>query len=360
MTGDNKRDFAALTDAERDQLIERAEPLRASVPGVVNMATVLPERVEWLWRGRIPFGALTIIEGDPGTGKSTLTLDIAARLSNGTSMPITGEAHEPATALLLSAEDDPARTIQPRLRAAGADLELCELYVGEGDGLPEIPRDVGKIGELVRLYSARLVLIDPLAAYLGDEINSHRNQHIRRALAPMATLAVETGAAIVLVRHLNKGSGGPAIYRGGGSIGIIGAARTAHVVAKHPDDDNRRVIACVKNNLARAPRAVSFDIDDRGETSAIRWGEETDISADSIVGSENVGSPGRRREEASEFARVALQDGPIASKEFEARAHEAGVSKATLRRACDDLGVGREKRGTAWFAVPPPAPWGST
>lgn|GEM_PF-3456641 len=253
--------LSALADAA-----ERREASAASAPGpvIVRLADVEPGRaVEWLWRGHVPRGTVTIFEGDPGLGKSALTCDLAARVSTGAPMP-DGTPGVVGGAVILSAEDSLRDVIRPRLEAAGADLErvvaLAAIRTAEGERLPELPLDLGALERAIVESSAVLVVIDPLMAYLGVEVNSWRDQDVRRALAPLAALAERAGCAVVIIRHLNKGAGGSAIYRGGGSIGIVGAARAAFVVAKDPDDATARVLAPVKCNLAAPPASRTFRV----------------------------------------------------------------------------------------------------
>lgn len=241
----------------------------------VRLSQVEEERLYWLWRGRIPLGAITLLDGDPGLGKSLLTLDLAARVSTGREMPdgtpgVEGEG--PQRVLLFSAEDDPARTILPRLRAAGADLDLVELGQGawtQRTGKKSLehrnfllPRDVEVLQwKLEEDSNPLLVIIDPLMAFLEGRVNSWRDQDVRAALAPLAKIAQKSWAAIVIVRHLNKAAGASAIYRGGGSIGIIGAARSGLLVAKSPDDpEHERVLASVKSNLGPPMPSMRYQV----------------------------------------------------------------------------------------------------
>src|SRR5262249_22263555 len=191
-------------------------------PVLVRMDTVLPKPVSWLWTGWIPRGALTILDGDPGLGKSTITIDLAARTSRGWLMPPGPgpvEGAEGAGVLLLKAEDDPARTIRPRLDAAGADPSMVFSFeavrVAGEDHPPVLPWDLEMVEGLIREHEIVLVVIDPFLAYLGGEFDAHKDQDVRRCLHRLMALAQRTGAAIVLVRHLNKLNHSVALYRGG-------------------------------------------------------------------------------------------------------------------------------------------------
>ena len=195
------------------------------------------ETVEWVWPGRIPAGKLTVIEGDPATAKSTMTLDLAARVTRGSTWPDGEAGRSPASVLLLSAEDGWGDTIRPRLEAAGADLDRCICVAArevDGEHGPVLrpvvlPEDVGWIVRLIDESAAAMVIIDVLAAYLSDRIDSHKDQSVRRLLVLLGSAAARTRAGVILIRHHNKTPGGPPLY---------------------PDDADHRLMATVKSNLA--------------------------------------------------------------------------------------------------------------
>ena len=263
------------------------KPMLESEPVGRLLDSVESEQVSWLWPGRIPRGKLTLIDGDPGTGKSAMTMDLAARVSVGRTFP-DDSLCERGGVVLLSAEDGLPDTIRPRLEAAGADLgsilSLATIADGDSERLLSIPEDLGIIKRGIERVDAQLVIVDPLMAFLSGAVNSHRDQDVRRALAPLAKLAEETGAAVVVVRHLNKGSDGNALYRGGGSIGIIGAARSALLVAKHPEDDRKRVLANLKSNLAGAAGSLAFTLDGAANGAVrVEWQGETPLDASALL-----------------------------------------------------------------------------
>lgn len=262
----------------------------AQVPSPVGklLSDVEPENVEWLWPGRIPIGKITLIEGDPDKGKSSLTTDLAARVSVGREWP-NGAPCQAAGVVICNAEDGVADTIRPRLDAAGGDaskvLALATVPDGEsGERLLSIPEDLQIFQHGIERVGARLVIVDPLMAFLSGDVNSHRDQDVRRALAPLAKLADNTGVAVVVVRHLNKASGGSPLYRGGGSIGIVGAARSALLVAEHPEEEDRRILARVKGNLAKAVPALAFELKEATNGSVrVEWRGETSHTAAGLL-----------------------------------------------------------------------------
>jgi hypothetical protein len=234
-------------------------------PRLVRLADVAPARLAWLWPGRVALGKLTLVEGDPGLGKSLLALDLAARVTRGLPMP-DGSAGlgGPAGVVLLLAEDDLADTVRPRLDAAGADPARVVALATAGDPVdPERPPttlDVGALRHAIRAVDARLVVVDPLAAFLPARTDAHTDADVRRALAPLARLAAEERVAVLAIRHLNKNPHAPALYRGGGSIAFLAAARSALLVARHPDAAAQRVVAVLKSNLAEPAEALAFSI----------------------------------------------------------------------------------------------------
>lgn len=316
--------------------------------------TVLP--VDWVWRGRIPRGALTVLEGDPGLGKSKVTIDMAARVSRGLSMPLEDVASDPAAAIILSAEDDPARTIRPRLEAAGADLDMVHIVeavrVGDDDDrLPVLPLDLAALEAFVVSIEARLVIVDPIMAFLGDGIDSHKDQSIRSALRQFAKLAERTQCAVIIIRHLNKMSGGSAIYRGGGSIGIVGAARSALLLAKHPEDPDSRVLASVKSNLGPRPRSIVMSCEPVGDVSVAAWGQEIDMDADDLLG-----EPAKRKIDKCQGAIAdLLSGGKMKSADFEAELAKLGYKPRSIATARKALGVRSSKSsydGSWWVELP--------
>lgn len=182
-------------------------------------------------------------------------------------------------------------------------------------------------------------------AFLGGKVDTHRDHDIRRALAPLASLAERTGAAVVVVRHLNKGTGTQAMYRGGGSIGIAGAARSVLLVAPDPTDATRRVLATVKSNLAECAPSLAFTLTTTGDIASVNWIGQTDQSADALLSRETSGDQHSAVGEAAEFLRAALADRPRSAAEVLAEARTAGIARRTLDRARRALGVVPHREG---------------
>ncbi len=317
-----------------------------------SVASIEAETVSWLWPGRLPAGKLVVLDGDPGLGKSTITLDIAARLTTGSPMPgETGRGVQGAV-VVLSAEDGPADTIRPRLEAAGAALEavhLAEHVLDGGEKRSVTLADTRELGELVFDVGASLVVVDPLMAFLPADANSHRDQDVRRVLRPLAEMASKSGATVLVVRHLNKSPGGSAIYRGGGSIGVIGAARVGLLVAADPDDPNRRLLAGTKSNLGPMPATLAYRLisDDAHGCAQVQWEGTSARTADELAAGPRDQSGALA--EAESWLSDVLAAGPQPSVDVDRLARDEGIAKATLRRAKKALGVMSEK-STGVFA----------
>ena len=313
-------------------------------PTFVEMEAVQIESVDWLWAPYLPLGKLVILDGDPGLGKSTVMLDLAARITTGNAMP---DGSSPwhrigdgAGVVIYSAEDGLGDTVRPRLEAAGADL--CRIAALNGS--PTIPNDIPVMEAVIVHKQARLLILDPLMAMFSSGIHAHVDQEVRQALHPLMLLAERTGCTIVMIRHLNKVQGNAAVYRGGGSIGIIGAVRSGLVVAKSPDDpDNVRVFSHSKASLARQGDSLAYSIEDAHGVGRVVWKGRSNFSADELVNQDVTEAP--EREEAATFLREVLADGRLPAEDVKKAARQAGITEGTLKRAKSSLGVEAAKEG---------------
>jgi hypothetical protein len=226
-------------------------------PKLVRVSDVQPEKVVWLWENRIPFGKLTLLEGDPDLGKSLIACDLAARVSTGCAMPLDTMWRQPAGVVILSAEDGVADTIRPRLEAAGADVSRIVAFSLD-NVLPSIPDDLPEIERAIASVGAKLVIVDPLVAFLGERVRATNDQKVRRALTPLAALAQRMGVAILAIRHLTKNERAATKYRGGGSIGLFGAARAVLLAATYPSDPTCQVLVPTKTNLSAPPSSITY------------------------------------------------------------------------------------------------------
>ena len=243
---------------------QRAEARDEAV--VVSMADVEAEEVRFLWPDRIPLGKLTLVVGDPGLGKSFLTIYAASRLTRGDCFPGCDTPVAVGSVVILSAEDDPADTIKPRLIAAGADIERVHVLQGiratDSRDTPQpfqLERHLQALErEIERIGDVRLVVIDPVSAYCG-RTDTHKNADVRALLAPLAGFAARHHVAVIAVTHLTKGQGN-AIHRAMGSMAFIAAARAGHLVVKDPADRERRLFLPIKSNLGPSPPGLAFRV----------------------------------------------------------------------------------------------------
>jgi hypothetical protein len=306
------------------------------------LAEITPTPVEWLWPGRLPLGKLALLEGDPGLGKSFVALDLCARLSTGRPWPDGAPAPGPASAVFLNGEDGAEDTLAPRLTDLGADPDRVFLLDRQDDiALPLVlPSQASILEALVARVHARLVVIDPVMAFFGPTVNTASDQGIRRALAPLADLASRHSCTVLLLRHLNNKGAGRALYRGLGSIGLVGACRSAWLVAEEAPGLSRRVLAQVKNNLAAPQSSLAFEVVGTStHRSILHWLGPVAVTADSLLALPRSGPKSLPRDLARAFLEEVLADGPRSVRDIWHRAQEAGLSERTLRRAKHDLAV---------------------
>ena len=317
--------------------------------GTVRAADVKPEPIEWLWENYVPKGMVTVVGGFPGVGKSTINYDLAARVSR-----------QGDVVLVLTAEDHLAAVVRPRLDAAGADLNLVRIVT-----IPiTLPEDVGRLVELVREFEAALVLVDPLVAFIGDGVNTHRDHHVRRVLAPLADMAEETKAAVLVVIHTNKGAGTEPLMRISGSIGFTGAARSVLLAADDPQDESRRILAVVKSNLAEMPAPLAYrltgvDLDGGITTSRVEWlGEAPEVDVRELLAQRDPEERGAA-EDAAEFLKAAgLLETARPARDVLREAKAEGHGERTVQRARKMLSIptwrdGFGRAGT-WYWGPRP------
>lgn len=323
---------------------------------VTPLDRVRARAVRWLWARLVPLGKVTVVAGAPGLGKSLLLVWLAALVSRGEAPG--NLAGEPAAVLLASAEDDPEDTIKPRALAAGADLSrvsLIDLRETGPDGLPvpgliQLPRDAPDIETAVRESDARLVVLDPVVAFLAADHSAYREQEVRAALAPLKHLAEETGCAVVVVMHLNKSEGSEPLRRIANSGAFTALARSVLLLGEDPEDEDQRVLAHAKSNSAKGTglvlrvveRAVRGDAGETIPTGAVELIGESRVGAEDLLGSsEDRGALG----DAVGWLRDLLADGPKPSQEVKAAADAEGHSWRTVKRAKAPAGVESDKLG---------------
>ncbi len=327
------------------------------------------DEVRWLWEGRIPLGNITVLDGDPGLGKSVFSIDLAARVTIARAFPDgspCGVEADGAGIVMLNAEDSFSNTVGPRFDAAGGDSDravwLSEIpeEVGSEYNRPvSLPEDIAILEGAIERVAARLVIVDPFMAFLSSYTNAHKDQDIRHVLARLKSLAERTGAAVLLVRHLNKMPGGNPLYRGGGSIGIIGAARSGLIVAQDPDDPDgkKRVLASSKQNLSEPMPSLVFAVASSLVNGAARveWHGGSSLDATELMRAPLEEEEKSALEEALEFLKDELSDGPMAAKQIKLNAKREGVSERTLNRAKARLKIRSTKEAYGWTWTMPQA-----
>ena len=340
------------------------------------MADVEPEKIEWLWPGRIAIGKQTLIGGEPGLGKSQITAALASAVTTGGEWPCAEGRAPIGSVLILSAEDGAGDTIRPRLDAAGAAVENVHLItaVRQGDGKGNrtfsLQADLMLLERAIeRIGNVRLVIIDPVSSYLG-KTDSHKNADVRGTLEPLGDMASRLRVAVVSITHFSKGAGQSAVNSFIGSIAFVAAARAAFIVTPDPDNPSRRLFVQAKNNLAGDCGGLAYRIEQHlvGNNkdivaSAVTWeGDRISWTADQVLTANRDGDEKPERSEAEEFLREILSAGPRPSTEIEAEAKGAGVAWRTVRRAQKNLGIkpfrkaeagdGLGKSGRWYWALP--------
>jgi len=329
---------------------------------------ITPLPIDWLWPGRIARGKITVVAGHPGTGKSQVTSAIVATVTRGGRWPVDGTRAPEGSAVILSAEDDAADTIMPRLIAADADVsrvhivEATHTIAADGTGGirgVDLGRDVAALEALLEsIGDVVLIVIDPITAYLG-RTDSHVNAEVRGLLMPLTQLAELYGAAIIAVTHLRKSAASEALLAVTGSLGFVAASRAAYLAVKDASDPARQLWLPVKNNLGPdlpglAYRIVPCEIANGIATSRIEWdAEPVTITADGALGAHADHDDLRtERDAVEEWLRELLSTGPVFARDVQAEAKSAGHSWATVRRAKDVIRVQVKRdgfgKGGAW------------
>lgn len=274
-----KEDQPSHTESVFHDPVYEEEVKKANGLNLVSMEDVEEEKIDWLWYPYIPMGKLTIIEGDPGLGKSWLTMALTSYVSRGKAFPYQVNSHY-GTVLLMSAEDGLGDTIKPRLTILQANPANVKAII---DPVNFDPKGYKAVRDIVMDLKPTLIIIDPLVAYLGAKIDIHKANETREVMARLARLAEDSHAAIVCVRHLTKGGRDKAIYRGLGSIDLTAASRSVLTIGRNPEDPNEgRVLCHIKSNLAPLGKPLAYYLKPK-EVIPFYFGKELDISVDDVL-----------------------------------------------------------------------------
>jgi RecA-family ATPase len=321
---------------------------------LINMEQVEVEKIDWLLYPFIPFGKVTIVQGDPGEGKTTMVLQIIAKLTKGEAVLPSGSDEpaleaktvdlEPVNVIYQTAEDGLGDTIKPRLLSAGAD---CSRVMVIDDNDQALTMMDARLEEAIIKTKARLVVLDPIQGFLGAAVDMHRANEIRPLMKRVAVLAEKYHCAIILIGHMNKNSNGKSSYRGLGSIDFQAAARSVLIVGRIKDEPEIRVVCHVKSSLAPEGKSIVFRLD---KDTGFEWIGEYDISADDLLSGDNRG---KKIHAAKEFLQEVLASGSVAQTKVAEEAESRGIKKKTLWNAKKELEINSVKIGNQWFWMLP-------
>ncbi len=308
---------------------------------MIKMSEIQSQEVSWLWYPFIPYGKLTIIQGDPGDGKTTLVLNIAAWLSKGEGLDSEMKLSEPVNVIYQSAEDGLADTVKPRLELAGADCERILVIDEKEKSLSMVDE---RLEKAIVQTKARMLILDPIQAYLGGGMDMNRANEARDMTKKLGALAEKHQCAIVLIGHMNKAAGNKAAYRGMGSIDFFAVARSVLLVGRVEGEPNIRAVIQIKNNLAAFGHPKAFALSENG----FGWLGDYEITADEVLG--GIAPKANKMEQAKRLLReLALTSDAVQSNEIFDMADEQGISKRTLENAKRELGIRARKINNSWY-----------
>lgn len=308
---------------------------------IIQMSEVEASEIEWLWYPFIPYGKLTIIQGDPGDGKSTLILNIAARLSRGEGLDEDMVLDAPLNVIYQTAEDGLADTVKPRLESANADCNRISIIDESEKSISMIDE---RLEQAIEKMGAKLLILDPIQAYLGSGTDMNCANEARDMTNKLGALAERTGCAIVLIGHMNKAGGNKAAYRGMGSIDFFAVARSVVLVGRIQGNDNMRAVVQIKNNLAPFGHSKTFELTENGFV----WCGDYDITADEVLG-EMVPKASKLESAKKLLRELSGPDVKMLSNEIVSLAEEEGISKRTLESAKKELGIKAKRINNNWY-----------
>lgn len=307
------------------------EPSKPETVKIIRMSDVELTPVEWLWKPYLPFGKLSVLQGNPGEGKTYFAMHLAAACTNGKLLP-NMERMEPFNVIYQTAEDGLGDTVKPRLIEAGADLDRV-LVIDDSD--VQLTLSDERIEKAIIENNARLVIIDPIQAYLGADVDMNRANEVRPIFMRLGQVAQRTGCAILLIGHLNKAAGMQSLQRGLGSIDIAAAVRSVMFIGKLKHDPTMRILTHEKSSLAPPGVSLAFSLGDEG---GFRWVGEYDITADEMLSGIE---PQRetKTQQAKDLICTLLAGGKqVLSEDIDKAALERGIPGRTVRDAKRELG----------------------
>lgn len=303
--------------------------------------TISSRTVEWLWYPYIPYGKITILQGDPGEGKSTMMLQLAALITSGKAMPDGSGDKVPGNVIYQAAEDGIEDTIKPRLLAAGADCGRIAFLENEEN---PITLDDERLEQAIKDTQAKLLVIDPLQAYLGIDNDMQRSNSTRSVFGRLAKVAERTGCAIVLIGHMNKSSRTKGIYRGLGSIDIAAVARSILLVGRDSSNPYYRIMVQIKNNLAPEGKAFVFELNpDLG----FSWIGQEEHEMEDLLFQRSKGES--KLDKAKEYLKLLLNGSDMPCADILEKMRATGIGTRTVEQAKKDMGIISYKLGDKWY-----------
>jgi archaellum biogenesis ATPase FlaH len=303
-------------------------------------SNVRPTKVEWLWYPYIPFGKLTVLQGDPGDGKSTFMLNLAALLSRGADLPTGDPIRNPMTVIYQCAEDSLADTIKPRLIAAGADCTRIA-YILDTD--IALTLDDERIEETIKSTGARLFVIDPVQAYIPQDADMQSAQKMRGLMRRLAAVAENQNCAIVTIGHMSKANN-KNLYRGLGSIDIMAIARSVLMISRSTSDPTMRYMFAVKSSLAPEGEAIGFRL---GTELGFQWLGKCSYDRSDIEESINIAKS--KKELATRYLEEMLSESDQPTGDLLQRFHLLGIGERTVNSAKKEMDIKAYRKGGKWF-----------
>ena len=343
-----------------NEALENAETITPEIKSEVDlicMSDIESKPIEWLWKERIACGKLTVIAGNAGLGKSQITAYLAKVVTTGGCFHNENEAVKIGRVIFLSAEDDPADTIKPRLVAVGANVSLCHVLSAintqnqngkAGKRNFDLTQDIEQLGKICENFGdVRLIVIDPISAYLGNT-DSNNNSDMRGLLMPLSDMAAKHGVALIVLTHLNKSTSQDAHSRVIGSVGLVAAARAAYMVQKDAEKPEIRYFVPIKNNIGNDHDGFAFviegvELENNITTSKICW-QDGVVEAQKILNPQAEQKP-TATNGAADFLRELLANKPMLVNDIFEEAEGMGYNKSAVRRAARKIGIKRKKLG---------------
>ncbi|MEE5994537.1 MAG: AAA family ATPase [Oscillospiraceae bacterium] len=305
-------------------------------------SSIEPKEVEWLWYPYIPYGKLTILQGDPGEGKSTVMLNLIATVTNGGVFPDGTVFDRPHPVIYQCTEDNAADTVKPRLLAAGAVCEKIAYILDEDE---KLTLDDSRIEDTLIRTGARLIVFDPIQSFLPQDSDMQNVGRMRSLLKKVCAIAEKHHCAVVLIGHMNKGGANNQLYRGLGSIDIAAIARSVLMSVRDRENPELRYLFQIKSSLAPEGRPVSFLMN---RQQGFIWQEVCDLSIQDVIQNEPVSDNGKRSQAAVLLMEM-LMEQDMPSSEIFAELEKQGISRRTVQNAKKDAHIRAYKKNNIWY-----------